>query len=98
MPLRIWRHLKVWRRVSLGPVALLYRFDRSVKITRGGRLLHPESARQSASAQSSEAKPAHRPFALIVGVVPGFGYAHARHLAASGFDLQLVCRNAQHLL
>lgn len=103
----LWRRLKVWRRLPLGPVALLYRFDRSTRITRGARLRRP-----AAETRASEALPPPRsdprpdriagtpvrpPVALIVGVGPGFGHALARRLAAEGFDLLLVCRDAQHL-
>lgn len=104
---RIWRWLKVWRRLRLGPISLLYRFDRRVRVTKGLRVTRQSvfpskeasirTQRRTISQTSSDDLPDPRPLAVLVGVGPGFGYELARQLAAEGFDLVLVCRNAASL-
>jgi NAD(P)-dependent dehydrogenase (short-subunit alcohol dehydrogenase family) len=105
---RLWRGLKVWRRVGLGPVSLLFRFDRNVRISPGTlRLdrhhpLHRRTGRNSRNAPAGASLPAgphsaHRPCAVIVGVGPGVGYALAHLLATEGWDLILVSRDADRL-
>jgi NAD(P)-dependent dehydrogenase (short-subunit alcohol dehydrogenase family) len=105
---RLWPELKVWRKVRLGPVALIFGFRRAVRITQsdnkprfvvardpaplgaGGRLPAPASEVRNERAATSGT-------AVIVGVGPGFGHALARRLAAEGFDLALVARDARRL-
>ena len=106
---RVWRQLKVWRGLPLGPVTFLYRFDRSTRVTRGAHYrrstydLPPviEASRFPQSRISKQIESAQRtrrpPIALVVGVGPGFGFSLARRLAAEGFDLILACRNAGNL-
>ena len=88
---RAWRSLKRWRRVGVGPISMLFRFLRSTKVTAGGvrRLAEPEP--------SASVPERGRQVALVVGVGPGFGFALAELLADQGFDLILVCRDAQRL-
>lgn len=107
MFVRIWRRLKKWRRLPLGPVSLLYRFDRSVHITKGSRLHRPQSTPKTTplsrvehsdiEPQELAASAARHPVAVLVGVGPGFGFALARRLAQEGFDLVLVSRKAGNL-
>lgn len=107
MLIRIWRRLKVWRRFPLGPVSLVYRFDRRVRVTKGLRVTRPTGGNQQEEPvggqlrtnerNAAEDQPNLRPLAVLVGVGPGFGYELSRHLAAEGFDLVLVCRNASSL-
>lgn len=108
---RLWRGLKVWRRVGLGPVSLLFRFDRNVRISPGTLRLdrhHPLHLRSKGSRHHPEAvhpgRPlpegphgAGRPCAVIVGVGPGVGIALAHRLAAEGYNLVLVSRDADRL-
>jgi NAD(P)-dependent dehydrogenase (short-subunit alcohol dehydrogenase family) len=107
MLLRIWRHLKVWRKIPLGPVSVHYRFDRSVPVTKGLRTRRSASVPRSSSVADARSRPQDRtdqrnsspvhPLAVLVGVGPGFGFELAKHLAAEGFDLLLVCRTAESL-
>lgn len=108
---RLWRQLKVWKRVGLGPISLVFRFDRSVRMTRGSfrsRHSHKVDNVSSSSggtggrshdiaATPAGSSPRAAQCAVIVGVGPGFGYALARQLAAEGFDLILVSREAHRL-
>jgi NAD(P)-dependent dehydrogenase (short-subunit alcohol dehydrogenase family) len=97
---RLWRSLKRWRRLSFGAVSVLFRLDRSVRVTNGHRRPAPERAVGRAAdsgAMSATSAGALRPLAVIVGVGPGFGFALADCLAREGFDLVLVARNAERL-
>jgi len=105
---RLWPELKIWRKVRLGPVALIFAFRRSVRITQSDHKARSVVARDSAQDSAFERCPgpasqarsegaAARSVAVIVGVGPGFGYALARRLAAEGFDLALVSRDARRL-
>jgi NAD(P)-dependent dehydrogenase (short-subunit alcohol dehydrogenase family) len=57
---------------------------------------HVES-RPAPASQARGEPAAARGVAVIVGVGPGFGHALARKLAAQGFDLALVSRDARRL-
>jgi NAD(P)-dependent dehydrogenase (short-subunit alcohol dehydrogenase family) len=108
---RLWRKLKVWRRIGIGPVSILFKFQRAVRVTRGVRKHRPLSRTPSLAARGNvdgiqvgrpelqalhfSTQPAES--AVIVGVGPGFGYALARRLAREGFDLVLVSRDADRL-
>jgi len=103
---RIWRRLKVWRRLPLGPVTVLYRLDRTVRVTKGLRSHRSTIAPERSAALSRSEASTHgdaevssgiHQLAVLVGVGPGFGFELARHLGANGFDLVLVCRNASKL-
>lgn len=108
---RIWKRLKAWRQVRLGPVALVFKLERAVRITSGihrHHRLHRHDARETlpdAAARAPRVKTAApaagrtkgREVAVVVGVGPGFGYALARALAGEGFDLVLVSRDANRL-
>jgi NAD(P)-dependent dehydrogenase (short-subunit alcohol dehydrogenase family) len=108
---RLWRGLKVWRRLGIGPISLVFRLDRTVRVTPGllkvsYPQLHP---RPSASGGGSRGvRPASDPstaaplshddrLAIIIGVGPGLGFALARQLGEAGFDLVLVSRDANRL-
>src|SRR5258706_16052583 len=107
---RLWRGLKTWRRVRLGPVALVFKLDRAVRVTRGtlkrsgsshaGRVdvLGHGPNQSLASLQVAPDQPPRSPeLAVIVGAGPGFGHSLAGLLAAEGFDLPLVARDADRL-
>jgi NAD(P)-dependent dehydrogenase (short-subunit alcohol dehydrogenase family) len=106
MLLRIWKHLKAWRRITVGPFALIFRLDRAVRVTPNS----PERVGMFRSANTSQdvnikaelagrlvriEQPAR--IALIVGVGPGFGYALALRLARDGLFVVLASRNAAYL-
>lgn len=102
----VWRRLKVWRRVRIGPVAMHFSFRRAPFTTPGGstHLRHAHErpaagASEGALAAPAEAggRPGHPGVAVIVGVGSGFGYAVARRLAGAGYDLALLTRNADGL-
>lgn len=102
----LWSALKTWRKLTVGPLSLLYRFERAVPVTRNkirrlnlGRRVTDTPSNESVG--SEVASPIrgirNRGVALIVGVGPGFGYAMAHHLAADGFEVILASRNASRL-
>lgn len=109
----LWPRLKVWRQLTLGPVSLVFNFQRRTRITRGVCLLpthdQTDHAAQHANGPASLALDAvptaltapnaapQAGTAVIVGVGPGFGHALARRLAAAGFDLVLISRDAKRL-
>jgi len=105
-PRTIWSMMKTWRKLTLGPLSLVYKFERSVSVTRNKtRRLNPESgeidahaleAIKSESAQGSSLR-RERGVAVIVGVGPGFGHALAHRLADDGFEVVLASRNAVRL-
>lgn len=103
MLLRIWKHLKTWRRITVGPFALIFRLDRSVRVTPNSperiAMSRPGSVWQDANTETKLAERLERParIALIVGVGPGFGYALALRLASDGLFVVLASRNAGHL-
>lgn len=108
---RFWKQLKVWRRISLGPLSLRFRFERSVDVSRNTRqrlktALHRHHS--WANVQVHQGTAAEHPLpnrgaqsleelAVIVGVGPGFGYALAKRLASEGLAVVLVSRNAERL-
>jgi NAD(P)-dependent dehydrogenase (short-subunit alcohol dehydrogenase family) len=91
----LWRSLKTWRHVRLGPVSLTFKLQRAVRITRGAhKRRRVERQRDEPPVDAVDSR---RELAVIVGVGPGFGFALARVLAAQGFDLVLVSRDASRL-
>jgi NAD(P)-dependent dehydrogenase (short-subunit alcohol dehydrogenase family) len=102
----IWMSLKTWRKLSLGPLALVYKFERAIPIT-SNRIKRADKDRRRSkeiTIGESEATMAGRHgttkvrgIAMIVGVGPGFGHALAYCLANEGFELILVSRNATRL-
>ena len=97
---RVWRNLKTWKRLSFGAVSLIFRLDRSVRVTRG-HLRHEQAllsrAERTRALPERQSLPRERELAVLVGVGPGFGYALAERLAREGFDLVLVSRDAERL-
>lgn len=101
-----WSALKTWRKLTVGPLSLLYRFERAVPVTRNnirrlnlGRRIRDTSPKESIALAvvSPIRRVRNRGVALIVGVGPGFGYSMAHHLAADGFEVILASRNASRL-
>ena len=108
----LWERLKVWRKLSAGPIRLVFKFERTPLFTTGSRIHRVTKAPQVRVAvpaldfdESGTTRPEglagdttlSRGTAVIVGVGPGFGYAVARRLVAEGFDLVMVSRNADRL-
>jgi NAD(P)-dependent dehydrogenase (short-subunit alcohol dehydrogenase family) len=108
----LWRRLKIWRRFRLGPVSLIFKFERATRITRSNKtfwrakrsmskaLLEPPEPGKTdclLNAPVVNVSKVKCGTAIIVGVGPGFGYALARRLVAEGFDLVMVSRNAHGL-
>lgn len=108
----LWKQFKVWRRLQLGPIALRFKFERSVRTTGGTAAVQGDSESRRAvhisergfaqlqaspAAISGSSRSTARDLAVIVGVGPGFGYALARSVVAEGFDVVLISRNAERL-
>lgn len=108
----LWERLKVWRKLSAGPIRLVFKFERTPLFTTGSRVHRITKSYQLKVAvpalefvESGTTKPAGLAdditlslgTAVIVGVGPGFGYAVARRLVAEGFDIVMVSRNADRL-
>jgi NAD(P)-dependent dehydrogenase (short-subunit alcohol dehydrogenase family) len=99
-----WLSLKIWRKMRFGPLSMLFKFERSVPVTRNSRR-RQSLGRRNADASSvmhgsAGAAPSHpnRPgVAVVVGVGPGFGQALALALATDGYEVILVSRNAARL-
>lgn len=93
---RVWKGLKRWRRVPLGPVTLHYLFRRTVGVKRSRR------SAPSTAIQALDQPVAHQPQATLAGVAvimgagPGLGQTLAAHLAAAGMMVVLVSRDATH--
>lgn len=104
----LWRSAKRWRTIPLGPVAVLYRMRRHVRVSSNGRrrlLARAASWFGSKSDRQRVAPPLQQPAirpatietAVIVGVGPGLGEALARKLAAQGMHVAMLARNAERL-
>ena len=102
----IWRQLKVWRRVNLGPVALFFRAERAVHVTSNTakRLSRIAQTNESGRCSDSPTDMKHPVndgrrggVALVVGVGPGFGHALVHRLASEGFQVVMASRNALRL-
>lgn len=96
--------MKAWRKFSFGPVSMVYKFERTVHVTRnksrrkdGGRRKSDAVSEVPVNVARNDNLPGSRGIAVIVGVGPGFGYAMAHHLADDGFEVILVSRNAAGL-
>jgi NAD(P)-dependent dehydrogenase (short-subunit alcohol dehydrogenase family) len=105
---RLWQGLKQWRKVRLGPVSLVFNFERFVRVTPNSaarlqavRHCHSSGTRAVSQPATEIIAPvvdnSRRQLALIVGVGPGFGHGLARHLAAQGLSVALASRNAERL-
>lgn len=81
---RVWKSLKSWRRIGVGPVGMTLKLERRVKVSRG-------------RPQADDAPAGKAAFAVIVGAGPGLGHALARKLAGEGLTVILVARNAERL-
>ena len=108
----LWSSAKHWRRVRLGPVAIVYRMGRNVRVSNNSRrhLVHTLRKTFSRTANALPARASPRPelsgqvrasadaeTALVVGVGPGLGFALARKLAASGLKVALASRKAERI-
>ena len=104
---KIWRSLKRWRTIRIGPVSLLFRIGRAVHVTPMSRARARVASkrheawtehRSSASPQLKEAHAQnHGEIAVIVGAGPGLGHALAWKLADAGMAVVLASRNAKRL-
>ncbi len=100
-----WLSLKTWRKLPLGPLSLLFKFERTVRVTRNSRRRQLTGRRAQdidelaplGAPHSNAFTPIPRGHAVIVGVGPGFGEALALALAADGYEAILVSRNAGRL-
>lgn len=109
----LWNNFKMLRKIRLGPISFLFKFERSINTTRNSRhrlrsafRRHQNWAESLAKRPIDDLKTERRrsevngrrgELALIVGVGPGFGYALARRLASEGFAVVLASRNANRL-
>ena len=108
----LWQRLKVWRKLSAGPIRLVFKFERTPLFTTGSRIHRiskPHQVKVAVPAFDFDESGTTKPeglagdttlslgTAVIVGVGPGFGYAVARRLVAEGFDIVMVSRNADRL-
>lgn len=99
----VWRYLKFQRAVPLGPISLLFRFTRRVRVSSNllrrwlgvTRRFHPDMARPVVVNPAVAPGPVET--ALVVGVGPGLGYALARTLVAAGMRVALASRDAERL-
>lgn len=98
---RVWNHLKMWRKINIGPLSILFKFDRRVRVVPASNksYIRPNNPAVPDSMPQSSGLASALPLdtALIVGVGPGFGYALARRLAREGYMVLLASRNASHL-
>lgn len=97
-----WNGLKTWRKLKFGPVSMLFKFERSVFVARNNGRRTAQRRREDAVAAAAplpreQSIRKQRGHAVIVGVGPGLGYALADLLAADGFEVILVSRNAERL-
>lgn len=99
--MRLWRHLKVWRRVNIGPVAMVIGFRRRVPVTAGTWRRAPRNGhrpmRELPKCRELARDNGKRETAVIVGVGTGLGYSLARKLASDGYDVALLSRDAERL-
>lgn len=102
----MWLALKTWRKLRFGPMSLVYKFERTVPVTRNTVRRSKTDFRRTEASVAEDAGPKTiqhvqpRPdkgVAVIVGVGPGFGHALANRLAEEGFEVILVSRNAVRL-
>jgi NAD(P)-dependent dehydrogenase (short-subunit alcohol dehydrogenase family) len=106
----LWNSVKLWRRVPLGPVSLIFRAERTVPVSNNSRRriirrvrarLNPVSTKSTQKRVEERSKEPlqhdQSQTALVVGVGPGLGFALARKLAGSGFRVALASRNAERL-
>src|SRR5262245_32506969 len=96
----IWRDLKLWRVIPLGPVNFVFKFARGHRRTRPEAFvgLSPSGiSRISKRPEEIEQTPCTPGSAVIVGVGPGLGEALAVGIAKRGLPLALVSRSAPAL-
>jgi NAD(P)-dependent dehydrogenase (short-subunit alcohol dehydrogenase family) len=101
----IWKKAKIWNRVPLGPVSLIFRMAKTTKISnnvirkfkakvKGGVVFAAQEVKDLQNANNTATK---IETALIVGVGPGLGFALANKLCEFGFNLAVASRNAERL-
>ncbi|KUM55080.1 SDR family NAD(P)-dependent oxidoreductase [Rheinheimera sp. EpRS3] len=86
----LWRKLKVWRRVPIGPIVLEFSFLRKTKLRRSKKQVSYVNQSFPASEQQTD-------LAVVFGVGPGFGYALARRIARDCLRVVLVSRDVNKL-
>ena len=90
---QLWKTLKRWRHIGIGPVGLHLKLERRVKVLQS----RASSDDAPVSAPGAVAVGKAGGYAVIVGVGPGFGHALAHSLAGEGMGVVLVARNADRL-
>lgn len=106
-----WKTLKRWRKLNIGPVSLVFKFERKVTVTPHSKNKRNMVTLKSPTVENElncEQKPVTKnnsseiggqplPTAVIIGTGPGLGFALARELATAGFEVIVVSRDATHL-
>lgn len=103
---RVWRRAKQWSRFPVGPVAVYVRAGRNVRVSQSQLAFDASATRKHADASTPpraapdverSPPPVRGQVAVLIGVGPGFGFALARKLAASGMRVVMVARSAGRL-
>lgn len=107
-----WHNAKLWRKIQLGPISIIYRMGRTVRVSSNFRrrlfftarnfLPNPaipfDRSLTDSSFEQNQPVRVHRPeVALVVGAGPGLGFAVAKKLTGAGMHVALACRNAEPL-
>ena len=88
--IHLWRKLKVWRRVPIGPIVLEFSFLRRTKLKRSKKQVSSINQSLPASVKLTD-------LAVVFGVGSGFGYALARRIARECLRVVLVSRDVNKL-
>jgi predicted amino acid dehydrogenase len=110
---RLWKHLKVARRLNFGPASVVFRFERAVRLRTAPRnlpavenqapvteLAHARAGPLGAERGTVSQSVSAKPepeTALIVGAGPGLGESLARRLASEGINIALASRDGVRL-
>jgi NADP-dependent 3-hydroxy acid dehydrogenase YdfG len=111
---RLWEMAKTGITVPLGPVRMLMKAEKSVKVSRnsyrgipgwlrrrfkgGGTANRHEYAEKNPWEKQLLPRDTHGETAVIVGAGPGFGAALARRFAMAGMNVVMIARNTDKLM